>query len=56
MFPESIEDYVSAQDPVRAYDAFVEAIDLSSIGIPLDSNQVGNPEYDPKAMVKLLLY
>lgn len=56
MFPESIEDYVSAHDPVRAYDAFVEAIDLSSTGIPLDSNQVGNPEYDPKAMVKLLLY
>ena len=28
LFPASIEDYVSPSDPVRAYDAFVEALDL----------------------------
>ena len=24
LFPESIEDYVASDDPVRAYDAFIE--------------------------------
>jgi transposase len=56
LFPQSIEDYVSEADPVRAYDAFVEALDFNELGIILDENQVGNSEYDPKAMVKLLVY
>ena len=56
LFPQAIEDYVTKDDPVRAYDAFVEALDFSELGIALDENQVGNPQYDPKAMVKLLVY
>jgi len=56
LFPASIEDYVSANDPVRVYDAFVEGLDLGGLGLDLDGDQVGAPEYDPKAMVKLLLY
>src|SRR5574342_1436710 len=53
LFPQSIEDYVAPNDPVRAYDAFVEALDFSALGIEIDPNQVGNSEYDPKAMLKL---
>jgi len=56
LFPQSIEDYVAKDDPVRAYDAFVEALDFSALGIEIDPNQVGNSEYDPKAMLKLLVY
>lgn len=56
LFPQAIEDYVTKDDPVRAYDAFVEALDFSKLGITLDENQVGNPQYDPKAMIKLLVY
>jgi len=56
LFPASIEDYVSSDDPVRAYDAFVEALDFNELGIELDENQAGNPEYDPRAMVKLLTF
>ncbi len=56
LFPASIEDYVSPSDPVRAYDAFVEALDLSVLGFEIDSQKVGNPQYHPQAMVKLLLY
>ncbi len=54
--PSSIEDYVSESDPVRAYDAFVEALDLDELGIIEDSDKVGNPCYHPRAMVKLLVY
>ncbi len=56
LFPQSIEDYVGKEDPVRAYDAFVENLDFAELGIEIDPNQVGNSEYDPKAMLKLLVY
>jgi transposase len=56
LFPQSIEDYVDKDDPVRACDAFVESLSLAALGIVVDENQVGNPEYEPKAMIKLLLY
>ncbi len=56
LLPKSIEEYVSEEDPVRAYDAFVEALDFSRLGIEINSNKVGNSSYDPKAMLKLLVY
>lgn len=55
-FPQSIEDYVAKDDPVRAYDAFVETSDFNELGIILDEHKVGNSEYYPKAMLKLFLY
>jgi transposase len=56
LFPQSVEDYVASNDPVRAYDAFVEALNFNDLGIQIDPNQVGNSEYDPKAMLKLFVY
>ena len=56
LLPPSIEDYVAADHPVRAYDAFVEALDFPALGIDRDPHRVGNSEYDPKAMMKLLVY
>ena len=56
MLPPTIEEYVGEQDPVRVYDAFVEALDLGELGIEVDGNKVGNSAYDPKAMLKLLIY
>jgi transposase len=56
LFPESIDQYVSQEHPVRAYDAFVDAMDMAQLGIELDENKVGNSQYDPRLMLKLLLY
>jgi transposase len=56
LFPQSIDEYVAKDDSVRAYDAFVEALDFSALGVEIDPQQVGNSEYDPKAMMKLLVY
>ena len=56
LLPQSVEDYVASNDPVRAYDAFVEALNFKDLGIQIDPNQVGNSEYDPKAMLKLFVY
>jgi transposase len=56
LLPASIEDYVGKEDAVRVYDAFVESLNFTELGIEIDEDQVGNPEYDPKAMMKLLVY
>lgn len=56
LFPQSIEEYVKPDDPVRAYDAIVESLDFLELGIELDADKVGCPQYDPKVMLKLLVY
>ncbi len=56
LLPKSVDEYVGEHDPVRAYDAFVEALDLDDLGIVIDEDHVGAPPYDPRAMLKLLIY
>lgn len=56
LLPQSIEEYVADDDPVRAYDAFVEALDFHELGININPHKVGNAEYDPQSMLKLLVY
>ncbi len=56
LFPKSIEEYVQEDDPVRVYDAFIESLSMEEIEIEINCNKVGNSQYDPKAMLKLLIY
>lgn len=56
LFPPSVEDYIPVDDPVRAYDAFVEQLDLHELGIVIDHNQLGPPEFDPRVMLKIFVY
>jgi len=56
LLPSSIEEYVALDDPVRAYHAFVDSLNLDELGIIWDEHKVGNSEYNPKAMLKLLVY
>ena len=56
LFPPSVEDYVPADASVRAYDAMVDALDFKELGIDIEPDNVGNPQYDPKAMLKLQVY
>jgi transposase len=56
LFPARIEDYVGPNDPVRVYDAFVEALDFGKLGIPVEPFKSGAHEYHPKPMLKLFIY
>ena len=56
LLPPSIEEYVTESHPVRAYDAFVDTLEMAALGIDLDADKVGNAAYDPRAMLKLLVY
>jgi transposase len=54
--PPAIEDYIAKDDPVRAYDAFVEVLDFNRLDITIDENLSGANPYWPKAMLKLFVY
>jgi transposase len=52
-----VEDYVSAENPVRVIDAFVEGLDLPGLGFAAEAKGgPGAPPYDPKALLKLYVY
>jgi len=55
-FSRGASTNISLRTPVRAYDAFVDALDFEELGIEMDAHKVGCPQYDPKAMLKLLIY
>lgn len=56
LFPERISDYVLSDDPVRVYDEFINLIDLSELGIDRNSSKRGTSSYDPKMLLKVLVY
>jgi transposase len=56
MLPPCIEEYVPQDAPVRVYDAFVDTLDLGKLGIECNPDKEGNPSYDPRSMLKLLIY
>jgi transposase len=57
MFPERLEDYVGAENPVRFLDAFVGTLDLPALGFAkAQCAATGRPPYDPGALLKLYLY
>ncbi len=56
LFPQSIDEYIPEDAPVRAYDVFVDSLDFNELGIELEPHKVGCPQYDPRAMLKLLIY
>lgn len=56
LFPQSIDEYIPQDAPVRAYDVFVDSLDFEQLGIQIDPHKVGCPQYDPKVMLKLLVY
>lgn len=59
LLPEELEDYVTADNPVRFLDEFVENLDLRALGFvfPKDDPQGrGRPAYHPAILLKLYLY
>ena len=58
LLPPRIEDYVGPDNPVRAIDGFVDALDLAELGFRHAKRGVGagQPPYDPADLLKLYLY
>jgi transposase len=57
LLPESLDDYVGAENPVRFIEAFVDGLDLAAAGfIRVASRVTGRPGYAPKDLLKLYIY
>jgi transposase len=59
LLPPRIEDYVGPDNPVRAIESFVCALDLAKLGFRHADrgwDEAGQPPYDPADLLKLYLY
>jgi transposase len=59
LLPPRIEDYVGPDNPVRAIESFVCALDLAKLGFrhaDRGVEEMGQPPYDPADLLKLYLY
>jgi transposase len=58
LLPARIEDYVGPDNPVRAIDGFVNALDLAKLKFRHAKRgaSAGQPPYDPSDLLKLYLY
>ena len=57
LLPASVEDYVGADNPVRAIEAFVDGFDLQKAGfVRATAEETGRPGYHPGDLRKLYLY
>ena len=58
LLPARVDDYVGPDNPVRAIESYVSALDLAKLGFCHTDRggAVGQPPYDPADLLKLYLY
>ena len=57
LFPNTLEEYVDKENPVRFIDAFVDSLNLEKLGFKHAlPTELGRPSYDPSDLLKLYLY
>jgi transposase len=57
LLPESLDDYVGPENPVRFIEAFVDGLDLAAAGFArVQAKETGRPGYAPADLLKLYIY
>lgn len=58
LLPPSMEEYIAADNAVRAIDSYVESLDMEQLQFVNATGDLtpGQPAYPPRAMLKLYLY
>jgi len=57
LFPETIDEYIGADHPVRAVDVFVDELDLRKLGFDgMQPEITGRPAYHPGTLLKIYIY
>jgi transposase len=54
--PECLDDWIAEDNPVRAIDAFVDALDLAELGFKVQPAETGRPCFHPSVHLKLYVY
>lgn len=57
LFPESLDEYIAENNPVRVIDAFVDSLDLQALDFTHTVlNETGRPPYHPGVLLGLYVY
>jgi len=57
LLPESLEDYVAEDNPVRVIDVFIDELDLGALSFAgVVPEATGRPAYHPATLLKIYLY
>src|SRR5271168_2362294 len=57
LLPESLDEYVGPENPVRFIDAWVDGLDLTAAGFArMTAKATGRPGYAPRDLLKLYIY
>ena len=57
LFPECLGDRIDENNPVRVIDAFVDSVDLGTLGFDgVEPADTGRPAYHPSTLLKLYIY
>ena len=57
LLPDSLEDYVTEDNPVRVIDVFIDELDLGALGFAgVVPEATGRPAYHPATLLKIYLY
>ena len=57
LLPESLDEYIGPENPVRFIDAWVDGLDLTAAGFArMTAKATGRPGYAPKDLLKLYIY
>ncbi len=57
LLPESLDDYVTEDNPVRVVEVFIDELDLGALGFDgVKPAATGRPAYHPSSLLKIYLY
>ncbi len=57
LLPDSLDDYVTEDNPVRVVEVFIEELDLDALGFEgMRPAVTGRPAYHPSTLLKIYLY
>src|SRR3979411_1565541 len=57
LLPNSLEDYVSEENPVRVIEVFIDELELAALGFAgMTPAATGRPAYHPSTLLKIYLY
>lgn len=56
LLPESLDEYIDQENPVRIVDLFVDQLDLCGLGFSVEPAATGRPSYHPSMLLKLYVY
>ena len=57
LLPHCLDDYVTENNPVRVIEAFIDELDLATLGFDgVVPETTGRPAYHPATLLKIYLY